>query len=133
MVICRVHNYGDALMVFGRATQHRRATYVDVLDGCLKSDSSSGDSLLEGIKIYDYKVDRLNPVLADFLFVCGIAADVEQTSMDLGMERLHAPIEHFWKLRMHADVLYLQAGLPQDFRRAAGGEQLHSCGGQRLR
>ena len=61
-VIRRVHDHGDAFVVLRGAAQHGRAADVDVLNRFGQRDAGFGDGLLEGIKIHDDEIDRLDLV-----------------------------------------------------------------------
>ena len=59
-------------------------------------------------------------------FVVRVAANVEQTAMNFGVQRLHAAIEHFGKARVLADVFDSEAGVAQRLGRATGGNDFNS-------
>ena len=89
--------------------------------------------LLEGVEIYDHHIDRLNAMRGYCGLMLLVAANVEQPAVNLGVQGLHAAIEHLRKAGQLADVLHGQAGLAQCTRRSAGGNQLHSKACQHLR
>ena len=53
----------------------------------------------------------------------GVAADVEQSAVDFGVECLDPPVEHLREARQVADVLDREAGIAQPTRCSAGGNQ----------
>ena len=120
-------------MILGGAPEHGRAADVDVLDGFLHCDVRPGHRLLERIKIHHDQVNRLDPVFFHLRLVAGIAAQIEQTAVNLRMQRLHATGEHFRESGVIAQFDDGQAGLPQSPGGAAGGNQFHFRRDQRLR
>ncbi len=54
-----------------------------------------------------------------------ILAPVQDAAVHLGMQRLHAPIEHLGEAREIGDVLHRDAGIAQQLGRAAGRNQFH--------
>ena len=96
---------GDVFKVLGGGADHRRAADVDVFDEVAEGDAGLGGGLLEGVEVDDHHVDGLDAVGGDGGFVLGVAADVEQAAVDLGMEGLDAAVEHLRKAGEFADVL----------------------------
>ena len=96
-----------------------------------EGDAGLRGGFLKCVEIdYDH-VDGLDAVRGDGGFVLGIAADVEQTAMHAGMQRLDAAIEHLRKAGEFADVLDCEAGFAQRAGRAAGRNQLDAKARQR--
>src|SRR6185437_3961603 len=91
-----------------------------------------GCSFFEGVEIDDDHVNGSDSVSGYGGLVLGIAALVDQTAMNLGVQRFHAAIEHFRKAGEIANVLYLQTGLTKNARGTAGRYQLHAETGERL-
>ena len=50
----------------------------------------------------------------------------KDAAVDFGMQGLYAPVEHFRKTGQFRDVLHLNAGVAQQLRGAAGGDEFHS-------
>ena len=126
-VIRRVNHDRDAVVVFGRAAEHRRPADVNVLDRVVQAHVRLGDRLLERIKIHDHQINRRDAMFFDGGLVRFIAANEKQAAVDFRMQRLHAAIQHFGKAGVFADVLHGEAGVAQCFGRAAGGNDFNSC------
>ncbi len=121
---------GDVFKVFGGGADHGRAADVDVFNEVAEGDAGLSSGLLEGVEIDDHHVDGLDAVRGDGGFVLGIAANVEQAAVDLGMQGLDAAIEHLGKAGQFADVL-APKGRPRAARGgAAGGDQFDAEAGQ---
>ena len=54
----------------------------------------------------------------------GVAADVEESAVDAGVQGFDAAVEHFGEAGEVADVLYGQPGFAEGARGAAGGDEL---------
>ncbi len=82
--------------------------------------------LLKGVEVDDYHIDRFDAVRGDRGLVLGVAANVEQAAVNLGVQGLDAAVEHLGKAGQIADVLDGEAGLAQRTRRSAGRDQFHA-------
>ena len=131
-VVGGVDNDGDALVVFGRAAKHRRAADVDVLDGVLEGDIRLGDGLLERVEVHDDEIDRPDAVLGGGGGVFLIFAHEKQATVNLGMQRLDAAVEHLGETGIVAEFLRLDAGFAQCPGGAAGGDDLDAGTGEYL-
>ena len=60
-----------------------------------------------------------------------VPADVQNAAVHLGMQRLHAPVQHLRKAGQVADVAHTESRLAQRARRPAGRDQLNAVRGQR--
>ena len=114
----------DVLPVLGRRADHRGAADVDVLDRVVERAVRLRDRRFERIKIDDQQVDRPDAVLVDRGDVGRDVAPREQAAVDLRMQRLHAPVEHLGKAGVVGDLDHRQAGVGEQLRGAAGGQQL---------
>jgi hypothetical protein len=106
------------------------AADIDLLNGFGKGDILAGNRGLEWIKIHHHKIDGTNAVGLSLLLVVGIAADIEQPSMDAGMEGLHATLEDF---RRASELRYLNrrdAGRLKLLGSAPCGEDFDTLGRQ---
>ena len=72
-------------------------------------------------------------MLADGRDVLRIVADVQNAAMHLGMQRLHAAVEHLGKAGQLGDVFHRDAGVAQQLRGASGGDQFHAHAGELAR
>ncbi len=123
---------GDVFKVFGGGADHGGAADVDVLDEVAEGDAGLGGGFLKGVEIDDDHVDGLDVVLGDGGFVFGVAADVEQAAVDLGMKGLDAAVEHLREAGEVADVFDVEAGVAEGAGGAAGGDQLDAEAGKGL-
>ena len=73
------------------------------------------------IEIHHHQVDRLDAVRPRRGFVLLVPAQVEQRAVHLRVQRLHPAIEHFRESGEVGNVARLDSCLPQQARRAAGG------------
>ena len=129
-IVGRVADDRDVGPVLGSRAQHRRTADVDVLDGVLHLHVGPGDRLAERVEVHADHVDELDAVLAERLQVLGIVAAGQQAAVYFGMEGLDAAVADLREARHVADVDHLDAALPQQFHRAARGDDLPPEGTQ---
>jgi hypothetical protein len=103
-VLAGVGDDDDAVMVLGGASDHARATDIDVLDGLLEGDARPGDGLLERVERHRHEVDGTDAVGLERRHVLRPLAAREDAPVDLRVERLHPPVEHLGKARDLGDV-----------------------------
>ena len=132
LVVLRVHDDGDVVVVLGGAAEHGGAADVDVLDGVVERDVGLRDGGLERVKVHHHEVNRRDAVLLHSGLVLSVAADVEQAAVDLRVQRLHAAIEHLGEAGVLGNVLHHESGVAERFGRAAGGNEFHARSGERL-
>src|SRR5262249_16038141 len=89
-------------------------------------DAGLGGGFLKCIEIDDHHVDGHDAVSSYGCFMFGVAADVEEATVDAGMECFDAAIEHFGEAGKVADVLYGESGVAESASGASGGDQLHT-------
>ncbi len=65
-------------------------------------------------------------MLLDRLAMLGFVANMKNPAVNLGMQRLHAAIEHLRKARQLGDIANRQARFAQCPRRASRGDQLNT-------
>src|SRR5581483_230480 len=118
------------MKVLRRGTDHRWPAYVDVLDQFLEVHTLFRGGFLKRIEIHDDHVDRLDSVLGNGGTMRGVFAAMENSAMHLRMERFNATIQHFGEAGEVGDVFDGDAGIAQEFRRAAGGDELDAEGGE---
>ena len=124
-VVGRLHDHRHARVVLGAGADERRAADVDVLDA-LVVRRALRHRRLEGVEVDDDEIDRRDGVLGRLRLVLGVAAHGEQAAVDLGMQRLHAAVEHLGKSRQLRDVLDGEALGAQGRRRAPRRDELHA-------
>src|SRR5690606_23109981 len=103
-------DFGEDATVIGGVDDHRRTTDrcalgfcsgaqhggtadVDVLNGIGKGAAGLGDGFAEGVEVHHQKVNAINAVLFQCLHVFSTVPPCQQTAMNLGVKRLHTPIE----------------------------------------
>ena len=123
VVLCRIDDNGDALVVFGSSAHHRWPTDVDVFDGRLLIHAFLGDGRFKRIEIDDHQVDRRDVHIFQRLHMFFCAAG-EDPCMNDRMQRLHAAIEDLWEFRYIADFYDCNTSVAQCTRGAAGGKDL---------
>ena len=96
-IISRRSNHSDILKIFRRGTDHGRPANIDIFNQLFKVHARLGCSFLKGIKIYNHHVDRLNTMFRNRAAMRGILTPMQNASVNLGVERLHAAIQHLWK------------------------------------
>src|SRR5207245_11012039 len=89
--------YRDRFIIFRGAPNQRWAADVDLFDRFRERHVRFRDRRFERIKVHYDQVDRLEPTLACFSFVFGIAAFVKQAAVHAWVQSFHAPFEHFGK------------------------------------
>ncbi len=129
-VIRHAGDDGDVFEVFGGRANHGGAADVDVFDEVTEGDAGLCGGLLEGVEVDHDHVDGLNAVRGYGGFVLRVAADVEQASVNEGMQRLYASVEHLGKTGEVADVFHGQAGFAESARGAAGGDEFYAEAGK---
>ena len=63
--------------------------------------------------------------------VLGVAADMQDAAVDLGVQGLDPAVEHLGEAGEVGDVAHGQAGVAQGLRSAAGGDEVDAVGGKR--
>src|SRR5438094_1715479 len=89
--------------------------------------------LLKCIEIYDDHVDRLNAVFGHGRAVSRIFSAMQNSTVNLRMQRLHTAVEHLWEAGQFRNVLYSDSGIAQQLRRAPGRNQLDPHAGELAR
>ena len=117
-------------MIFGGGTQHGGTTDINVLDGLFKGTIGFGDSGFEWIEIDHEDVNGADRMLLHVGNVLEVAATAQQSTVDFGMQRLDPPVQNFWRTGIGCHIGDGEAGVPQDLRGAAGGEDFRAQGCQ---
>ena len=133
LVLVRVGDDGDGLVVLGRRTDHGRAADVDVLHDVIEGGALLENGLFERIEVDDDHVYRLDLHLLDGLHVLGIVPAGEEPGMDVGMEGLHTPVQHLGESGHVGDLRHLHSAVVQELVGPAGGDYLHSHGSELFR
>ena len=95
LVVGRIDDDGDRLVVLCSRTNHRRAADIDILNRVFKRAVGLGDRLLERVEIHDDDIDRIDFVISKRLHMFGIGTTGKNPGVDLRIERLDATVEHF--------------------------------------
>ena len=85
-----------------------------------EGDVGLGSRLLKGVEVNDDHVDGQDAVLCNGGLMVSVAALIEQTAVDFGVEGLYASVEHFREAGEVADVFDLEAGFAESAGGAAG-------------
>ena len=106
-------------MVFGRCTDHRRATNINILNGG-RIILAPVSYLFKRIEIDDRKIDRFNIVRLHGSHMVRIIADAKQTTMHPGMQSLDPSIHDFRKMSEIRNIANWYARCCQSFECPAG-------------
>ena len=126
LIVGRINDHSNRLAVLRRRADHRRAADVDILNRFLERAVRTRHGLLEGIEIHADDVDRINAVLLERRHVLGHRTTGEDARMDLGVERLHAAVEHFGESRVVGHFLNVNPFAGEKLRSAAGRKDVVS-------
>ena len=97
-----------------------------------EGDAGLCGGFLEGVEVDHDHVDGLNAVSGYGGFVLGVAADVQQTSVNEGVQCLYASVEHLGKSGEVANVFHGQASFAEGAGGTAGGDEFHAEAGKRF-
>ena len=131
VVIRRIDDDRDRLIILRGAAHHRRSADVDLFDGLGERDAGFRDGRFERIEIYDHEIDRLKTVFPRFLFVFGISAFVEEAAMNAWMQRFHATLQDLRKIREVRNLAHGNFFFPQQLGGAAGGNDIDAAAFER--
>ncbi|MBE5691951.1 MAG: leucine-rich repeat domain-containing protein, partial [Sutterella sp.] len=126
LIVGRINDHSNRLAVLRRRADHCRAADVDILNRFLERAVRTRHSLLEGIEIHADDVDRIDAVLLERCHVLGHRTTGEDARMDLGVERLHAAVEHFGESRVVGHFLNVDPFAGEKLRSAAGRKDVVS-------
>ena len=130
LVVLRLDDDGDIVVVLRGSPDHRGTADVDVLDAVLVTGAFV-DGCLERVEVDHEQVDRRDAVRLHRISMFLVVADREQAAMHLGVQRLDPPVHHLGKAGQVGDVLDLKPGRRDRLRGAAGGDQLDAVTGER--
>ncbi len=122
-IVRRVDDNADVLPVLRRGAHQRRAADVDVLDRIVERASRLRHRGAERVQVDDDEVDRRDRMLLERGDVRRIVTARENAAVHLRMQRLHAPIEHFRKAGVIADLRHREAGVGERVRGAASRQE----------
>ena len=101
---------GAERVVLGGRADHRRAADVDVLDDLALVGAGPRRGALERIEVDAHEVDELDVVFGGRAHVLGVVADGEQAGVELGMQRLDAPVHDLREAGEVLDRAHREAG-----------------------
>ena len=116
----------DRCVVLGRRAEHGGASDVDVLDRVLVLDARPVDGRLEGVQVDDDHVDHADAVVGGVFHVAFEVAACEQAAVDLGVQRLHAPVHHLGESRVVLNRGDGNASILEHLSRSARADDLHA-------
>ncbi|MDT4839228.1 hypothetical protein FQZ97_730130 [compost metagenome] len=125
-VLRRVGQHRHVFPVLGRAAHHGRAADVDVLDRVVQGAAGLGDSGFKRVEVDDQQVNGVDAVRLECRHVLGQVAPRQQTAVHLGVQGLHASIEHLGKRSDLGHLGHRQALVGQQLGGAAGGDEGHA-------
>ena len=131
LIVPRLDDDGDVVVVLCRRPDHRGTADVDILDAVLVTRAFV-DGRLERIEVDHQQIDRRDAVRLHRLGMFLVVADREQAAMHLGMQRLDPAVHHFGKAGEVGDVVYLQPCRGDRLGGAAGGDEFDAVASQRL-
>jgi hypothetical protein len=120
----------DVAVVLGGGADHRRPPDVDVLDHLVLGSVDPGGCALERIEVHADQVDRLDLALAQGGGMLRVVPHREQRGMQVGVQRLHPPVEDLREPGQVLDRADLDPRLPQDRLGPAGGDDLDALPGE---
>ncbi len=129
-VIFGIDHHRHIVVVLGGGADHGGAADVDILDRLLIA-RAFGDGGFERVEVRNQQIDALDRMILHRLGVFGVVANAQEAAMNLGVQRLHAPIHDFREAGDFGNIGYLQAGIAQGLGGASGRDQLHVAGGER--
>ncbi len=129
LIILRLDDHGDIVVVLGRSADHRGPADIDILDAGLETGALI-DRRLERVEIDNEQIDRRDAVALHRLGMFGIVADRQQSAMDLRMQGFYPTVHHLGKSGQLGYVPDLQSCRRERLRGAAGRDQLNTVGGQ---
>ena len=110
-VLIRAGEHRHAREVLRRRADHARAADVDLLDSLLERHVGARHRLPERIQVHADDIDRADVVLVERRHVGRIVPAREDATMDIRVQRLHAPVEDLGEPGDGADANDLEAGL----------------------
>src|SRR5580700_5953489 len=113
---------GNVVKILGGGADHRWSTDVDVLNQLFERHARLGGGFFEGVEIDHDHVDRLDAMLGYGGGVRGILAAMQDASVNFGMQRLDATVEHFREAGEVGDVFDCYAGVAEELGGASGGD-----------
>ena len=131
VVVAALNYDGDIFMVLRRGAHHGRAADIDVFHRVFQRASFTSDGLGERVKVNDNHIDRRDTVLLHDTVI--LTATTEDAAVYFRMQGLHASIHHFRETGVVRDFGNRQAFICQQASGAAGGQQLDTTSGKRLR
>ncbi len=95
VVVRRIGDHRHAFKILCGRTHHSRPADINVLDQFARREAGARSSGFEGIQIHHHQINRRDAVLLHGLLIARFAAAIQDSAVHLGMQRLHAPAEHF--------------------------------------
>ena len=122
LVVVRIDDDRNAVVILARGADHRRSADIDVLDGVVDRRVVARNGLLEGIEVDDEEIDRLDRVFLHRRLVR--AAPAQEAAVDFRMQRLDPAVHDLRKAGLLRDFDRVDAGVTDRFRGPAGRHDL---------
>ena len=127
VVIRRIAHNGYIIPVLRRRPQHRRSSYVNLLNRLSHRNALFGDGLAEGIEVNAHHINRFDTVLRQRLHMARLVPTRQQCPVHLRMKRLHAPVANLRETGYFTNADGLHALIFQEPLRATCGNHFPAC------
>ena len=125
-VLRTVSDDRHALKILCRTPQHRWSANINVLNSVMLCNAGLGDRCFKRVEIDADQIDRHNAVRVHGRYVFRVVAYAEQSAVHFGVQRLDAPIHHFWKSSDAFDGQHGNPSLGKGRRSATSGNDFHA-------
>jgi hypothetical protein len=122
-VVGGVDEDDDVAVVLRRRSQEARPADVDVFDQLVPSRLAV-EGALKVVEVHDHDVDRLDAVLVHLRSMGLELSSGQDAAEDLGVERLHPPVEHLGRAGEVRQVAHVDARRANGAGRPARGQEL---------
>ncbi len=95
LIVGRIHDHQDIVVVFGCRAQHRRTADIDIFNGLFEGTVRLCDRRFERIEIDHDHVDGPDPLLLHLLDMGRNRTASKQAAMNLGVQCFDAAVENF--------------------------------------
>ena len=112
VVVIRIGDGPDIVVILGCGANHGRAADVDVLDD-FRAIVGSGQRRREWIQVDGDEVDGRQPMFGELLAIACQVGPRENSGVNRRVERLHAAVEHLGPARHRVDRPHRHSGIPQ--------------------
>ena len=122
----RIDHDRDRSVIFSRRTNHGRTTDINVLNGIFKGAIRFGDGLCERIKIDHNQIDGANLIRLGLLKMAGVITAIQNATMNLRMQRLHATTKDLRAAGIGGDIDHGYISTTQCAGRSTGAQKFNA-------